>query len=128
MKKTKKAIAFLLTLVMILSSLTGIMASAQTDLPEGAKFNQVNDYGVEGSEFFIYVASELHFPVPMLTPIIYVYPDTPYESREDAWNELVELGLLDIAEAEMGAVIMMNPSATSGDRLTLTCMKPLMTM
>ena len=109
MKKTKKAIAVLLTLVMILSSLTGIMASAQTDLPEGAKFNQVNDYGVEGSEFFIYVASELHFPVPMLTPIIYVYPDTPYESKEDAWNELVELGLLDIAEAEMGAVIMMNP-------------------
>lgn len=109
MKKTKKAFAFLLTLMMILSSFTGFIVSAETELPDGAKFTQVNDYQIEGSEFFIYVASELYSPSPMLTPIIYVYPDAPYASREEAWNELVDLGLLDIAEAEKAAVIMLNP-------------------
>ncbi len=117
------AVAILLTL----TAFAGMSASA-ADLKEGAKFYAVDDVTLyteldeedgtklDGSKFYIYVASELYNPGPMMTPIIYVYADQPYATEDDAWAAATELGLIDLAEAEHAAIILVNRYGEAYDR------------
>ncbi len=88
-----------------------LAASAEVDTVEGASFTQVEDVGgIEGSCFYLYVPSEMESPFPMITPVIYVYPDAAYESEDDAWDAMTAAGLDVIAEDEKGVIIMVNPT------------------
>ena len=100
--------------VVMSQSMTASHIFAEVAPVEGARFMEVNDVdGIEGSTFYLYLPSTMYNPYPMLTPVIYVYGDSPYESLDDAWAALTGAGLDTIAEAEYGAVVMMNPAGES---------------
>lgn len=104
----KKIFAAILAALMLLS--LACIAMAEPALPEGASFTKVENVGgIEGSSFYLYVASELYAPHPMLTSVIYVYGDKPYADVDAAWAAMEAAGLNAIAEEEHGAVIMVNP-------------------
>ncbi|MGL5512442.1 MAG: hypothetical protein ACRDBM_04265, partial [Sporomusa sp.] len=90
-----------------------IWQDSSDQLIDGAKFHEIggaDDLGVENSQAFIYVASELNDPGPMLTPVLYVYPDAPLANEQAAWNAMKEMGLQQLAEEEHAAVILVNPT------------------
>ena len=111
MKTTKKLITMLLALVMVFSMLIPALAADVEGLPEGASFEYVDAdaIGVPGSGLYVYIASELYNPEPMLMPIILVYPNNGYADANAAWKAMNDYGLLDIAENEHAAVMMINP-------------------
>ena len=78
-------------------------------LADGATFVQVDGTGVDGSKMYVYTASELHNPPPMLTPILYMYADKGFATQNDALKYINSKGLIALAEAEKAAVIVMNP-------------------
>lgn len=105
----KKAMNFLALSAMAVF-LPTVAVQAEVATVEGASFSQVTDVdGIEGSCFYLYVPSHMESPFPMITPVIYVYGDQPYESEEAAWDALTAAGLDVIAEEEQGAIIMVNP-------------------
>ena len=98
----RKMMALLLAMALLLGMGTAVMA-------ESGITQMDNVGGIEGSCYYIYQPAEYHNPEPMMTPIIYVYPDKAYESKEDALKAIEEAGLVEIAEAEKGAVVVINP-------------------
>lgn len=109
----RKLWAILIAFALLLS-LVAVGASAESVPMEGAKFAKITNVGgIDGSSFYLYVASELYDPYPMLTPVIYVFGDEPYQNAEAAWAAAAEAGLIDIAEADHGAVILVNPVGES---------------
>lgn len=84
--------------------------AAQSTAEEGPIFTEITDFcDVEGSSFYYYRSSKSYeTSVPVLTPVFLVYPDHSYESMDDAWEALQEMGLIEIAEEEMGAVLLVN--------------------
>lgn len=101
----------------------------ELQLPKGAVFHGIggtDDLGVEDSQAFIYVASDLYSPGPMMTPIIYVYPDAPLADEDAAWNYLKELGLQQLAEDEHAAVILVNPAGGTWGEVDVDVFEGLM--
>lgn len=97
-----KKITWLLMTIGLL--LLGTTAFAESD------FIEVKDVGgIEGSCYYLYTPTEMYNPSAMMTPVVYLYPDKAYADKDEAFAELKELGLIDIAEAEKGAVIVVNP-------------------
>ena len=75
-----------------------------------SSFIEVENVGeIEGSRFFLYTPSELYNPSAMMTPVIYVFPDKAYATKDDAFAALQAAGLIDIAENEKGVIIAVNP-------------------
>ena len=96
----KKLVWFLMVIVLLVS--TAALAESS--------FIEVNDVGgIEGSRYYLYKASEVYNPPQMLTPVIYVYADQGYESKDAAEAAMKELGLIDLVEAEKGAILVVNP-------------------
>jgi dienelactone hydrolase len=72
-----------------------------------AGFYQVSDVGdIVGSHFYLYAAENR---IADLTPILYVFGDKPYVDEDAAKAAMEALGLIEIADAEGGAVILVNP-------------------
>lgn len=108
----KKILLLLVVGIVVVMSQTMVASDvlAEVNPVEGARFLEVTDVGgIAGSRFYLYLPSQMYNPYPMLTPVIYVYGDKPYQSIDDAWAALTAAGLDTIAEAEYGAVIMVNP-------------------
>ncbi len=75
-----------------------------------SSFIEVENVGdIEGSRFFLYTPTELYNPSAMMTPVIYVFPDKEYATKDDAFAALQAAGLIDIAENEKGVIIAVNP-------------------
>ncbi len=107
---SKKKISGLLFAGALLAAVPASLALADADVVDGASFTEVTDVdGIEGSSFYLYLPSEILQPSPMVTPVIYVYGDAPYETEDDAWEVLTSAGLDTIAEEENGVIIMVNP-------------------
>jgi predicted peptidase len=87
--------------------------SGLADMPDGATFEEVKDVGAAGSTFYLFTASELYDPNPMLTPIFYVYADKGFDSKEDAYHYIEAAGIVALAQREKGAVLVMNPIGTT---------------
>ncbi len=84
----KKLLCLLLSVVLLACA----SAIAETS------FVEVENVGdLEGSRFFLYQPAELNNPSPMMTPVIYVYPDKAYANKDDAFAALQAAGLFDIA-------------------------------
>lgn len=79
------------------------------DLPLGASFEVVPNLGVAGSATFLFKPSVLISPTPMLTPVIFVYSDAGYESKDAAWAALGDAGLVELAEREHAVLVVQNP-------------------
>ncbi|MCD8145508.1 MAG: S-layer homology domain-containing protein [Oscillospiraceae bacterium] len=114
----KKAIPVFLT-VLLLTVFCAVSASAD-ELPEGASFELMENIVVTDSEytpegdysFWLYSPSDPHdfdLMSGQLNAVIFVYPDQPYTSQEEAYAALEELGLIDIAEATPAYIIIPNP-------------------
>ncbi len=109
-KKSLRILSSILTVMMILSFIQVFAADgAETTIPDGAAFKQVDNLGVAGSVTYTYIAPELHVPGPMMTPVFYVYADTKFASKEAAWEYITGSGLVDLANKQKGAVMVMNP-------------------
>ncbi len=107
--KSKKILG-LLAAGALMAAVPASLALAEADVTDGASFTEVTDVdGIEGSSFYLYVPSHLENPSPMITPVIYVFGDSAYETEDDAWEALTAAGLDTIAESESGVIIMVNP-------------------
>ncbi|MDR1903488.1 MAG: hypothetical protein LBQ88_14580 [Treponema sp.] len=73
----------------------------------------LSEITVAGTRVYVYEPPEYNDPVPMMTPIVYVYPDEPYDDFAAAKADIVSLGLNEIADDEKGVVIMVNPVGRS---------------
>lgn len=107
MKKLKSICLTFLTVLMIIGGLVITPAHAQ-QIDERGEMETVTL--ASGNQVYTYTASVLNNPTPMMTPYIFVYSDKGYTSEEDALLDLQNLGLMDIAEAERGLVLMMTPA------------------
>jgi hypothetical protein len=101
--------AAIATLFVVLSLATS--ASAAGPITPGATFNDVADLGVTGSHTYVYTPSVLISPTPMLTPVLFVYSNAGYASKDAAWDAIGAAGLDTLAEAEHAAIIVQNPVA-----------------
>ena len=62
--------------------------------------------------FYLYSPSDPHdfdLMSGQLNAVIYVYPDKPYASRDEALAALEKMGLIDIAEAAPAYIVCPNP-------------------
>lgn len=50
-------------------------------------------------------------PAPMLTPVIFIYSNGGYASKDAAWQALWDLGLIELAESQSAVLIVQNPVA-----------------
>ena len=122
MKSRKNFFTFLL--IMIVGITISAFATGEQEFSEGSKLVN-NEWISEGASFskvsndyvdatvYTYVPSKLYSPAPMMTPVIFVYPDTPFTGIGDAWDTLCRMGLLEIAEAERAGIMMVNPVGRS---------------
>jgi len=83
---------------------------ANLTLLPGASFTALPDLGVVGSRTFLYQPAEKFSPAPMLTPVLFVYPDIGYPTDEAAWSSLKALGLIDLAESKKAVIVVQNPT------------------
>ncbi|MCR4842253.1 MAG: alpha/beta fold hydrolase [Eubacterium sp.] len=77
-----------------------------------AGMNTINDMGVEGSTFYVYAPENPHtfdLMSGLLNGAIYLYPDTPYESEDEAYEAIKALGLDTIAEESPAYIIVPQP-------------------
>jgi len=94
-----------------------IQYAKAAEIPKGAGFELITDIGIKGSKFYLYSPSNPYLDFllsPMLNSVIFVYPDKPYGSKEEAWKDLLSTGLMDIAEKGAAYVIM--PVPVDGDQ------------
>ncbi|MDR1157897.1 MAG: S-layer homology domain-containing protein [Oscillospiraceae bacterium] len=89
----------------------GAIPMINVDLRDPApdNFTQVDDLGADGSVTYTYIAPDLYVPRPMMTPVFYVYADEKFDTRKDAWAYITAIGLVDLANAQKGAIMVMNP-------------------
>ncbi len=93
-----------------------------TQIPEGASFclmtkeeTAVTDSAFTPEEdytFYLYSPSDPHdfdLMSGQLNAVIFVYPDQPYATEEEAYAALVEMGLIEIAESTPAYIIIPNP-------------------
>jgi len=115
---TKRLLASLHKVIILISMALFFTACTKTvGIPKGATFELMTDIGLKGSKFYLYSPSNPHLDFDMsrmLNSVVFVYPDKPYASKENAWKDLVTIGLLDMAEKEVAYVIM--PLPVNGDR------------
>ncbi|MDR1157275.1 MAG: InlB B-repeat-containing protein, partial [Oscillospiraceae bacterium] len=119
---SKRALALLLVSVMCLSAGPAIPGPAAAAAPEEAAiaaanqapgtFETVADVGVDGSRTYLYTPSALNDPTPMMTPVIFVYPNTRPADEAAAEALLSNLGLIEFAEAEHAAILLATPAGT----------------
>ncbi len=111
MKTIRKLISAILVLCMA-ASLLGAVSAMAADVPEideNAIFEQVDSDRIFGGTVYAYTPSDLYNPPPMLMPVIFVFGDKPYADMGSAWKAMCDAGLLEIAESEHAAVMMINP-------------------
>lgn len=104
-------------ITLILLMLFLFACAKTTEIPKGASFELMTDIGFKGSKFYLYSPSNPYSDFlmsSMLNSVIFVYPDKPYASKEQAWKDLVSTGLLDMAETGVAYVIM--PLPVNGDK------------
>lgn len=109
--------ASVIFITIILLMLCLFTCAKTTEIPAGASFELMTDIGFKGSKFYLYSPSNPYSDFllsPMLNSVIFVYPDKPYTSKKKAWKDLVNTGLLDIAETGVAYVIM--PLPVNGDK------------
>ncbi len=107
---SSKKILGLMAAGALMAAIPASLSLAAADVADGASFTEVTDVdGIEESSFYLYVPSYMEDPWPMITPVIYVYGDSAYETEDDAWEALTAAGLDTIAEDESGVIIMVNP-------------------
>ncbi len=108
----KKLLVILLTVVMLIGMIP--MTALAAD-PAGT-LETLSDVGVTGSKTFMYTASVLNTPNntrTTMTPVLFVYPNTAPANQEEAYALLDSLGLIDVIEAERGAVLVATPTENS---------------
>jgi predicted peptidase len=101
--------AAIATLFVVLS--LAASASAAGPITPGATFNTVGNLGVTGSQTYVYTPSVLISPTPMLTPVLFVYSNSGYASKDAAWDAISTLGMDALAEQEHAIIIVQNPVA-----------------
>jgi hypothetical protein len=104
-----RVLAACTAVLVALSLLATANASAQTPTPGGASFVDVPDLGVAGSHTYLYTPSVKFDPAPMLTPVLFVYSDAGYASKDAALAAVTTAGLIARAEAEHAVLIVQNP-------------------
>ncbi|MBQ7994201.1 MAG: S-layer homology domain-containing protein, partial [Solobacterium sp.] len=77
--------------------------------PVNDDYNGVYEITDMGAKIFGYTAPELYNPTPMMTSVLFVWPDEVITSRPAAYNFIAANGLKDIADEYKGAVIVMAP-------------------
>lgn len=116
----KRILALTLSLTMMLSLGIGSASAATAAVPAGASFELMKNVKVTGSaytpksdySFYLYSPSKPHdfdMMSGQLNAVIYVYPDKPYASSDEAYAALVKMGLIDIAEKAPAYIVMPNP-------------------
>lgn len=66
----------------------------------------------EDYSFYLYSPSDPHnfdMMSGQLNPVVFVYPDQPYENQDAAYAALEDMGMIDIAENSSAYVIIPNP-------------------
>lgn len=129
-KYLKRTITTVLSLAMLAS--VCLLPSAAADAPpadspavsapapEGGKLHLIENAAVTDSpytpegdwSFYLYAPTEAHdfdLMSGQLNAVIYVYPDKPYASEEEAMAEFQALGLIDIAENAPAYIVAVNP-------------------
>lgn len=104
----KKIITVLLSFLMTLS-VVSFPVNAETEETIPGELKKLEATSVE-ADVYVYTASVINDPAPMLTPIIFIYNENGYESLEEAQEKLLTTGLIDIAEKERGVIMLMSPS------------------
>ena len=120
--RLKRTISAVLTLSLLMSicALPSLAAGGEgADSAQGTfellKNIAVTDspYTPEGDySFYLYSPSDPHdfdLMSGQLNAVIFVYPDQPFASQEEAYARLEELGLIDIAESAPAYIICPNP-------------------
>ena len=116
--RLKRTISAVLTLSLLMSicALPSLAAGGEgADSAQGTfellKNIAVTDspYTPEGDySFYLYSPSDPHdfdLMSGQLNAVIFVYPDQPFASQEEAYDRLEELGLIDIAESDPDYII-----------------------
>ncbi|MCD7769334.1 MAG: hypothetical protein LUH36_04355 [Oscillospiraceae bacterium] len=101
-------------------------ASGESGLPEGASFELLTDivvtdseYNTEHNAFYVYSPSDPYdfdMMSGLLNAVYFVYPDIIPQSEEEAYALLESLGLIEIAEATPGYIII--PLPQNGESYT----------
>ena len=122
----KKLSAFICAImVMTMLSTSVVLANVPTDIEGG--FTQVTDVGgIQGSCFYIYIPADLEIPYPIMTPVIYVYGNEPYDDKDTAWAALTATGLDIIADEEKAVIIMVNPVGDTWGRIDIDVYEAIM--
>lgn len=97
---------------MVFLTLVFIQNAKAVEIPNGASFELMTDIGFNGSKFYLYSPSHpnLDFDMSrMLNSVVFVYPNKPYDTKEQALDAFTKIGLLDMAEKEAVYVIMPLP-------------------
>ena len=126
----KKLFGVLLAMAMLLTLAVSAAASGDTsvspepdpelNLPDGASFALLSSVMVDnettGGSFFLYIPSNTHGMDGQANGLIYLYPDKPCATEEEAFALLTDLGLLEIAE-DFPALVAM-PLPLNGESYT----------
>ncbi len=84
-------------------------------MPEGAQIETVqNTVSDTGGSFYIYTPSKTNHRFvmsPMRNSVVYIYPDVPYASSDEALLGMQKNGLVDLAEENSIYLIAPNPVA-----------------
>lgn len=117
----KRILTLLLAAVMLAMPTIPALAAEDAGIPEGASFEYIENisFGYEGYDypeenaFYIYSPSNPHsFDLlsSFMNGLIFVYPDKPYASKEEALAALEDAGLIDIAESCPAYIIVAIPA------------------
>lgn len=109
--RIKVIILFTITLFFAIPPICGASPKIAS-IPEGASFELMQDVEIAGSEFYVYNPSHPYDWAVLsreLNPVIFVYPDMPYESEAEAWKAMVDNKLVGMAEQDSIYVIMPKP-------------------
>jgi hypothetical protein len=82
---------------------------AAAALDRAAGIEKVMDLGIQGGVIWFYHPAALHDPAPLMTPVLFVYPNQIIATGTEAQRFLSEKGFIDIAEAEHAVIILNNP-------------------
>ncbi len=85
------------------------LTEAYAELDAENTLSQIDDYGIEGSKVYVYHPPVMYNPPPMLTDILYVYAESGFETKADAWKYITETGLADLASEKQSVIAVMNP-------------------
>ena len=121
-KYLKRTMSTILGLSLLASvcALPALASEGAAQEPPAGKFEKLENIAVTDSpytpegdySFYLYSPSDPHdfdLMSGQLNAVIFVYPDQPFASQEEAYARLDELGLIDIAEAAPAYIICPDP-------------------